>query len=55
MRNLAIVVVVIITAYGVFKLNLLHPVLAHHYHPRGRKEDVADDEDGEDNDGEGPS
>ena len=46
-RNIAIAVVIVITAYGVFKLHLLHPVLAHHYHPRGRKEDAKpDDENG---------
>lgn len=40
-----VIIVAVITCYGVFKLRLLQPVLLHHYNPRGkRKRDDDHDE-----------
>lgn len=35
-RVVAIVVIIVVTAFGIYKLHLLQPVLIHHYHPRER-------------------
>ena len=41
LRLVVVVVAAAVTAWGVFKLHLLSPVLIHHYHPRGRRDDYA--------------
>ena len=36
-RILILVVIAVITGYGIIKLRLLQPVLLHHYNPRGKR------------------
>lgn len=38
-----VVIVAVITCYGVFKLRLLQPVLLHHYNPRGKRKQASED------------